>query len=214
MSGEFVCGVYENNKIDIGVFNTSSISEFQKNSINNYYVKDIENFNDKKVLTEKQVFKLIDKYDVKLSKWHNETDKYSLFAYRLGISKFVKYKPKFKKNLNKEFYKAKKDEKFVGYTLKIKGKIECDLYKTITEAKNKAIEKSLNSKNILDISICKIYQKNYSITKVITEGIIDMCEIKSYKTKPKSTTTNGTIILPNYYFLWEATVSDAEYEWM
>lgn len=40
-----------------------------------------------------------------------------------------------------------------------------------------------------------------------------MCEIKSFKSKPKST-TNGTIILPNYYFLWEATVSDAEYEWM
>lgn len=216
MSGESYCGTYVGKSIS--AFNAmldTPMSDYQRNSINLAEVKDVKEFNPARVMSEERFKKLVEKYVNELEEWHYQGSKYALYAYRVGVAYFGKFKPKAFK-LEKTYYRAKKDEKIKGFVYgDAHGKNLSRAYKTEALARKAAMEDLQNHPKKEYFYVFKAYKEKVSgmISKLIPTTSITLKEIGQMKSMPKNQ-PKSYVVIPVYYYMWDATVSDPEYEWM
>lgn len=216
MSGESFNGVYIGRKLEVfdALFDVP-MSNYQRDSIDYLETKDIKEFDKNKIITQTKLNKLIDKYQNDLERWHCKNCKYAMYSYRLGVSHFGKFKPVYKK-LPKPSYRAKSTEKVSGYVYgDCNGKSLSCVYKTETLAKKAAMESLQKDYSKDPLFVFKCYQsKSYGhFTKRLRYGYVTLEEIGKMKSMPKKK-PKSFMVIPVYYYLWDATVSDPEYEWM
>lgn len=220
MSGCIFNGTYVGREITAyAAMLDTPMSEYQRRSVKRSYniidVKDVKEFNKNKVMSKERFLELVEKYRNELERWHWENDKYALYAYRLGVSHFGKFKPEYKK-LEKTYYRAKKDEENVGF---VYGDIDCSVlfrgYKTEASARKAAMKYLKEHPNKDVLYVFKAYQDKIStcISKAIPVTKVYLSEIGQMKSMPKKQ-PKSYVVVPVYYYIWDATVTDPEYEWM
>lgn len=216
MSGESFNGTYVGRSIS--AFNAmldTPMSNFQRESISLADVKDVKEFNNSKVISEDRFWRLVEKYKDELERWHYQGSKYALYAYRVGVAYFGKFKPSASK-LEKAYYRAKKDEKIRGFVYgDAHGKNLSRTFKTESLARKAAMEDLKNHPKKEYFYVFKAYERKVSgmISKLIPETRICLAEIGQMKSMPKNQ-PKSYVVIPVYYYMWDATVSDPEYEWM
>lgn len=155
MSGVGYSGTYVGRSIN--AFNAmldTPMSNYQRNSVYLEGVKDVKEFNSNRVMDEDRFYKLVEKYANELERWHHQGSKYALYAYRVGVAYFGKFKPNYSKLMQTE------------------------LCKTISEIFQKNAEKMFEmQKNIMDNQI-KAYQEN---TKQLMNMQKQMLNFDEYK---------------------------------
>ena len=216
MSGENFSGTFVGRIITTcAALMDQPMSEFQKSSINLCEIKDIKEFNENKVASIEKLEKLVSKYEQDLWRWHSQGTKYAMYAYRLGVSYFGKFKPSYIK-YGKQYHRARSDEEASGFVFgDVFGKDLSKTYKTEALAKKDAMSKLKDKPDLYSLIVFKCYRRKVSgvVSKLIPLGEVGLTEVGQMKSLPKKQPKSYTVV-PVYFYMWDATVSDPEYEWM
>lgn len=169
-----------------------------------------------KTLTPKQLEKATKEAEELLDKLHVK-DKYAINCVPIHIQNYAKLKIQWEKYTQDEYYRAKKGEKYVGYTL-IKNAKPNDygtVYTTLTEAKQAAKKSMEMNTDIRRITICKTWGRSrYSaFVKQIPIGAMYFEKIGEMKSMPKKP-PKSFIVKPEYAYVFSGCLTDYEYEFM
>ena len=175
-----------------------------------------------KTLTPKQLEKATKEAEELLKKLHSK-DKYAINCVPIHIENYAKLKIQWKKYTQTEYYRAKKDEKYVGYTL-IKNAEPNDygtVYTTLTEAKQAAKKSMEMHTDIKSVTICKTWgnTRRFAFTRVSTFvkqipiGAMYFEKIGEMKSMPKKP-PKSFIVKPEYAYVFSGCLTDYEYEFM
>lgn len=209
MSGEYVSGEYKSIKNGLPpVYGTS----YQLEHAYYHFEKPMY----EKTLSPKQLEKATKEAEKLLDKLHMN-DKYAINCVPIHIQNYAKLKIQWTKYTQDEYYRAKKDEKYVGYTL-IKNNEPNKygtVYATLTEAKQAAKKSMEINTDIKSITICKTWKhsRRSAFVKQIPVGAMYFEKIGEMKSMPKKP-PKSFIVKPEYTYVFSGCLTDYEYEFM
>lgn len=173
-----------------------------------------------KTLSPKQLEKATKEAEELLDKLHAK-DKYAINCVPIHIKNYAKLKIQWTKYTQTEYYRAKKDEKYVGYTL-IKNKESNKygtVYTTLTKAKQAAKKLMETNTDIKSVTICKTWENTRhfafvsAFVKQIPIGAMYFEKIGEMKSMPKKP-PKSFIVKPEYAYVFSGCLTDYEYEFM
>lgn len=207
MSGETYSSIVEQHLITKDNYRgyIQQASNYQIDSLNFNAIVQVPEFNEDKILSEKQKEKLIEKYRYAVCDLMPKEDKYSFKGLLLGVISFDKMKPVFTETTSYSFVKPK-GSKINGYCIKNVR------FTTLSDAKKYAKSMFMRTGQSINISKCYVdkYDRQVGAKPVIrVNGEL----VGTMKTKPKNT-PKSYVVIPRYLYAIEFTLVDAEYEWM
>lgn len=209
MSGEYVSGKYTSIKNGLPpVYGT----KYQLERAYYHFEKPMY----EKTLSPKQLEKATKKAEELLDKLHAK-DKYAINCVPIHIQNYAKLKIQWTKYPQDECYRAKKDEKYIGYTL-IKNKEPNKygtVYATLTKAKQAAKKSMEINTDIKRVTICKTWKhsRRSAFVKQIPVGAMYFEKIGEMKSMPKKP-PKSFIVKPEYAYVFSGCLTDYEYEFM
>lgn len=209
MSGEYVSGEYKSIKNGLPpVYGTN----YQLEHAYYHFEKPMY----EKTLSPKQLEKATKEAEKLLDKLHMN-DKYAINCVPIHIQNYAKLKIQWTKYPQDEYYRAKKDEKYTGYTLIKNDKPNKygTVYATLTEAKQAAKKSMEINTDIKEITICKTWKHSIrsAFVKQIPVGAMYFEKIGEMKSMPKKP-PKSFIVKPEYAYVFSGCLTDYEYEFM
>lgn len=212
MSGTGIYGTIKSTYYDPELFaqEFGGISTYQIESACSGNVVDVPEFNCKKVMTAAQEARLYNKYEDMVDRLANpKHEKYAVHALRLGVTRFLKMKPEFQ--AVSKLRAKKKGISQKGFI--VRNKYMSRRFATLTEAKKYAKAYYLSSGG-KSTAIAKAFVNKWNdVVETLQVGYIYGKEVGEMKSMPKNA-PKSYVVRPEYLYVYEGVVSDAEYEWM
>ena len=216
MSGEPFEGSVLSTNLSVSDFNqvVISCSNYQFERLSLGEVAQCEEFNSSKLLTEKQVGRLVQKYENVIERTICEQlrkkriEKYAMHGLNLGVVSYGKYKPTFREAgvFENAHFRKPKGSKIKGYLAEDRS------FDKLGEAKKYAKDRFMITGK--GTHIYKRYVDSYGRTvDKMRIGAIVGEKIGEMKSMPKNP-PKAHIVKPIYLYLVTGCLCDAEYEWI